>query len=123
MNKLILSAFIFFIGLSSFAHFDVKTPVSGDSILSDDVQFELLKELYNHISPKKPLCSHISIKDTQVIQFPTDVKMKNGKYIKANWKEMWSIQACDEIIQIPVSFSLNKKKTKYYYDKSLIFNK
>ena len=104
MKKFLFISFIFLIGQCNYAHFDMSTPVEGTSIASDDLQFKVVEDMYKIVYPLAPSCTDYCIKDTQVIHFPYDVKKKKGKYVKGYWKELWSVDYCGKILQIPVTF-------------------
>ncbi|MCD7879834.1 MAG: hypothetical protein LUG16_07880 [Candidatus Gastranaerophilales bacterium] len=98
----------------------MKIPVEGDSIANDSLQFYTRKEMYSFLTELYPSCTEFSVKDTQVIHYPYDVKKKNNKYIKGYWKELWSIDSCGKVTQIPVTFHIGKKETQFYIEKNLI---
>lgn len=98
---------------SSFAQYNMSTPLEGNSIANDALQFAVLKQLYKDISPKAPACFDYKVKNTQIIHFPYDVKKKNGKYIKGYWKELWTVDCCGKKIQVPITFYISKKKTTF----------
>lgn len=120
MKKLLFLFSIFVLGQCSFAHFDMSTPVEGNSIVTNDMQFEIVNDLYKMISRKKPSCTDYSIKNTQVLHFPYDVKKKNGKYVSGYWEELWSVKSCDSVYQVPIIFYIKKNKTIYHIDKSFL---
>ena len=122
MKKFLLLISIFLIGKCCFAHFDMNTPVEGSSIASDDLQFEVVEDMYKFVYPLAPSCTDYRIKNTQVIHFPYDVKKKNGKYIKGYWKELWSVDYCGNVLQFPVTFNIKGKKTTYNIDTSVLID-
>ena len=81
-----------------------------------------IEDLYQIVYPLAPTCTDYSVKDTQVVHFPYDVKKKKGKYVKGYWKELWSVDYCGNVIQIPVTFFINGKKTIYNIDTSFLIN-
>ena len=123
MKQFLFIILIFFIGQVSFAHFDMSTPVEGESIASDDLQFEVIEDLYKLVYPLSPSCTDYCIKHTQIIHMPFDVKKKKGKYVQGYWKELWSVNYCENTIQIPITFIIKGKKTKYIIDKSFLINR
>lgn len=122
MKKILFVLILFIVGNHSFAHFDMSTPVEGSSIASDDLQFVVVEDLYKTVYPLAPSCTDYCIKDTQVIHFPYDTKKKNGKFVKGYWKELWSVDYCGNVIQIPITFFIKGKKTKYNIDKSFLID-
>ncbi len=54
MKKFFLLTLIFLIAQCSYAHFDMTTPVEGSSIASDDLQFEVVEDLYKIVYPYIP---------------------------------------------------------------------
>lgn len=122
MKNFLFILLIFLIGQCSFAHFDMSTPVEGSSIASDDLQFEVLEDIYEIVYPLEPTCTDYFIKDTQVVHFPYDVKKKKGKYVKGYWKELWSVDYCGSVIQVPVTFFIKGKKTRYNIDTNFLID-
>lgn len=120
MKKLLVVFCIFFMSQCSFAYFDMSTPVEGNSIVTNDMQFEIVNDLYKILSNKTPSCTDYSIKNTQVLHFPYDVKKKNGKYISGYWEELWSVNSCDTVYQVPIKFYIKKNKTIYHIDKKFL---
>ncbi len=119
IKKLIyVFAAIFLISLPVNARFDMATPVEGESIANDELQFEVIMLLYKTISPQMPACTEYSIDDTQVLHYPYDVKKnKNGDYTKGYWNELWTVDACGTKKQFPVKFIINKHQTVFTIDK------
>lgn len=109
-------------GQVSFAHFDISTPVEGSSIASDDLQVKVMEDLYEIVSVKMPTCTDYTIKNTQIIHLPYDVKKKNNKYIKGYWKELWGVDACGYVVQMPITFYIKRKKTLYSIDKTFFID-
>lgn len=118
MQKLFAVCLILILGNSARAAggYDMNTPLLGDSIASDSLQFTVVKDLYSILSSKMPYCFDYYISDTQIVHYPYDVKKKKGKYIKGYWKELWSVNACGKIIQVPLTFYIDGKNTDYFFD-------
>ncbi len=103
--------------LSSFSYYDMNTPVEGQSIANNELQFSVIKALYKSVAPKVVTCSDLSVSNTQLIHYPYDVKKdKRGNYVKGYWKELWTVDACGQKQQFPVSFYIKKKKTTFQID-------
>ena len=98
------------------AHYDMSTPVEGNSIADDLLQFSVTKKIYETLSPKVPTCYDFSIKNTQVLHFPYDVKKKKGKIVKGYWKELWSVDCCGSYKQVPVTFYIHQNNTEFKID-------
>lgn len=120
MRKFLFLILFLFVGQSSFAYFDMSTPVEGNSIATDDLQYKVLEDMYELVYPLNPICTHYKVKNTQIIHYPYDVKKKKGKYVKGYWKELWSIDYCGSSVQIPITFYIKKKKTTYFIDKNFL---
>lgn len=118
MKKLICILTVIFIStLQCNAHYDMTTPVEGASLANDELQFLVIKSLYKTLGPRTPTCSDFSIYNTQLLHYPYDVKKdKHGKYIKGYWKELWTVNACGEKSQFPVTFTIKKKNTTFLID-------
>lgn len=116
---LILFLFVFIVQ-SAFAHFDMTTPVEGDSIATDNLQTKVLEDVYELVFPLNPKCTDYRVKDTQIIHYPYDVQKKKGRYVKGYWKELWSVDYCGSVVQIPITFYIKKKKTTYFIDKNFL---
>lgn len=118
MKKLILLILCFLVTtLSVNAHYDMNTPVEGDSIANDELQFLVIKSLYKTLAPQTAACSDFSIYNTQLLHYPYDVKKdKRGNYVKGYWKELWTVNACGTKRQFPVTFNIKKKKTTFQID-------
>ena len=100
----------------TYSYYDMSTPVEGESIANNTLQFEVMKKIYQTVSLNTPACSDFTIKNTQLIHYPYDVKKKDNKFIKGYWKELWSVNACGNIKQIPINFYIKKNKTIFYID-------
>lgn len=120
MKKFLLIFSILVIGCCSHAYYDMSTPIEGNSIATNDLQFEIVNDLYKRISKKMSTCTDYTIKNSQIVHFPYDVKKKNGKYVSGYWKELWSIDACGTVMQAPITFYINKKSTIYKIDKNFL---
>lgn len=116
MRKYIILLLFFFSSLSAGAYYNMSTPVEGDSIANDTLQFEVIKKMYEVLSPKVPTCFDFSIKNTQVMHLPYDVKKKKGKIVKGYWKELWTVDCCGISKQVPVTFYITPSKTEYKID-------
>lgn len=111
--------FIFFVQ-SAYAHFDMTTPVEGNSIATDNLQTEVLEDVYELVFPLDSKCTDYKVKDTQIIHYPYDVKKKKGRYVKGYWKELWSVDYCGSVVQVPITFYIKGKKTKYNIDTNFL---
>ena len=118
MLKKIILLFLIQITFIPFAnsYYDMSTPVEGESIANDALQFNVIEKIYTTLSPYNPTCSDFKIKNTQILHYPYDVKKKNNKYIKGYWKELWTIDVCGKSTQIPITFYIDKKKTTFNID-------
>ena len=113
-NVFILLIVTLFINVPANANYDVSIPVPGNTISNEELQFQVIRKLFHEVSLNNPACTDFSIKDTQILQYPKNVKKsKKGKYIKGYWKEMWTVNACENYVQIPVDFYINRKKTSF----------
>ena len=101
-------------GITYARGFDFNFPLHGDSIASDDLQFKILKKIYKNAASNYPACFDIKISDTQIVHYPYDVIKKDGKFVSGYWKEIWTVKACDEFYQVPITFYIRKKGT--YFD-------
>ena len=70
MKKFLFLFILIFFAQSAFAHFDMMTPVEGNSIATNDLQFLVLEDLYELVYPLSPTCTDYKIKDTQIIHYP-----------------------------------------------------
>lgn len=102
------------------ARYNMSVPVEGASIANESLQFEVIKKIYKVISPQNSYCTDYSVTNTQIIHYPYDVKKKNNKYISGYWKELWTINQCENLTQIPVTFYIKKNNTTFHIDKFLI---
>lgn len=121
MKKFFLLIMFLFItaGLSFARGYDFNFPLPGESIANDSLQYNVVKEIYSDAAKKYPACLDYNVINTQIVHYPYDVKKKKGKFISGYWKEIWSVKACDSVIQVPLTFYIKKKKTIYSYDKTL----
>ncbi len=123
MFKKFLIILFFFIscGVSASGRgFDMNFPLSGESIANNTLQFYVVKDLYSILSKKYPVCSDYKVVNTQIIHYPYDVKKKNNKYIDGYWQELWTVNCCGKLLQIPVTFHINKKETVFEIDKNIL---
>ncbi len=102
------------------AYYDLTIPVDGNTIADDKLQFLVIKDLYKIYAKEYPSCSDYSIKNTQIIHYPYDVKKRKNKYISGYWKEMWTVSVCDRPNQIPITFYINSRGASFYIDKSFL---
>ncbi len=120
MKKFILGLIIFLslnvVALAYNHGYNMNVPLEGTSIATDAMQFDIVNDIYKKLSKKYPLCYEYSIDDTQIVHFPYDVKKKKDRYVAGYWKELWTANACDTKVQIPITFYITKKKTIYKFD-------
>ena len=117
--KKVLSIFTILIitaGISYARGYDMNFPLPGESIANDSLQFEVVKDLYKTSAKKYPACLNFNISNTQIVHYPHDVVKKKGKFVAGYWKEIWSVKACDNVYQVPLTFYITKKKVKYAVD-------
>ncbi len=114
----ILIIMMFFTSISVSAQYDMSVPVEGESIANDVLQFNVVKELYKKLSVLNPVCYNFSIKNTQLIHYPYDVKKKNNKYISGYWKELWTVDICGSNLQFPITFYINDKAADFKIDEN-----
>lgn len=121
MKKIIsLLALIIFLMLPTEARiYDLSVPLEGNSIVSDQLQFRMATELISDMTKVMPSCTEICIEDTQIVHYPYDTKTKNGRYVKGYWKEIWTINACNTKVQMPITFRIKKNKIKYEYQNKI----
>ena len=99
--------------------YDLSVPLEGNSIVSDKLQFEMATELISDMTKVMPSCTEVKIEDTQIVHYPYDTKTKNGRYVKGYWKELWTINACNTKVQMPITFYIKKNKIKYVYQNKI----
>ena len=121
--KKIISKFIILISVSVFfplaifaRGYDINLPLNGNSIADNTLQYNVLMKIYPKTIKKYPACTDISVKDTQVVHYPYDVVKKKDKFVSGYWKEIWTINACSQIYQVPITFYINKKGTEFTLD-------
>ena len=121
MKKLIslLTISIFLILPTEARIYDLSVPLEGNSIVSDQLQFQMATELISDMTKVMPSCTEICIEDTQIVHYPYDTKTKNGRYLKGYWKEIWTINACNTKVQMPITFRIKKNKIKYEYQNKI----
>lgn len=112
---LILSLLVKLSAIAS-VDYDFTLPLKGNSIVSNDIQYKVSSELFSSASLMYPTCTSFKISDTKVIYYPKNVKKKNGKIIKGNWNELWTLQSCDTKVQVPITFYINRTKTNYVFE-------
>lgn len=84
--------------------YDSKLPVAGKTITTQDMQMKSLFTIYSFgIRAASPTCQTFSISDTKVIKEKT-----NG-----TWEEVWTIDACENKIDVPVTFSESANTFNY----------
>lgn len=117
--KKILSIITILIMTASISYargYDMNFPLPGESIANDSLQFEVVKDLYKTSAKKYPACLNFNISNTQIVHYPHDVVKKKGKFVSGYWKEIWSVKACDNVYQVPLTFYITKKRVKYAVD-------
>ena len=121
MKKIIglITLSIFFILPIEARIYDLSVPLEGNSIVSDKLQFKMATELISDMTKVMPSCTEICIEDTQIVHYPYDTKTKNGRYVKGYWKELWTINACNTKVQMPITFYIKKNKIKYVYQNKI----
>ena len=116
-KKILLIITIFLlVNIPSNSYFDISTPVEGESIANDALQKKVIEKIYKEISPQISTCSNFSIENTQILHYPYDIKKKKNKIIKGYWKELWTLNACNEIRQIPITFYIDYNNTTFNID-------
>ena len=112
---LLLLILITFIPFAN-SYYDMSTPVEGESIANNTLQKKVIGKIYKEISPQMLTCSNFSIENTQILHYPYDIKKKKNKIIKGYWKELWTLNACNEIRQIPITFYIDYNNTTFNID-------
>lgn len=118
IKNLLLCLIIFFLSSNSFAYdvYDMSTPLKGQSIATDALQKKVLKSVYPIALQRNSLCTNFKIIDTQLLHYPYDVEKKKNKIINGYWKELWTVDSCGHKMQVPITFTINKKKTYFSID-------
>ncbi len=119
LKKLIILILIFNFSLNSALSdtgYDINVPIEGESIADDTLQSAIIKDIFSELSKENPFCFKYVITNSQIIQYPYNLKKKNDKYIQGEWKELWSVSVCGKITQIPISFYIGKNSTQYVFD-------
>ena len=55
------------------SYYDMSTPVEGESIANDALQFNVIEKIYTTLSPYNPTCSDFKIKNTQILSCLTSL--------------------------------------------------
>ena len=81
VKRIFFLLIIFFISaLTANAHYNMTTPVEGESIANNELQFLVIKKSYELLAQKTLTCSDYFVNNTQVLHYPYDVKKnKQGK--------------------------------------------
>ena len=84
--------------------YDSALPVAGKTITTQDMQMKSLFTIYSFgIRAASPSCQTFSIADTNVS------KAKENE----SWEEIWSIKACEKVIDVPVAFTEKAGRFSY----------
>ncbi len=115
MKKFLYIILLLFVtsGASFARGYDMNFPLPGESIANDRLQFEVVQDLYKEAAKKYPACLNFNVSNTQIVHYPHDVVKKKGKFVSGYWKEIWSVKACDNVYQVPLTFYIKKKTVKY----------
>lgn len=103
-------------GISYARGYDMNFPLPGESIANDNLQYLVVQDIYKRSAKKYPACLNYNVTNTQIVHYPYDVVKKKGKFVSGYWKEIWSVQACENVFQVPLTFYIKKKRTIYQLD-------
>ena len=123
--KRILILILFFLFISDIAFskaniYDMSVPLEGKSIASDKLQQKVLMEVYPIAASYNPACTDFKVSDTQLLHYPYDTVKKKGRYVKGYWKELWTVDYCSQKLQLPITFTIGKKKTTFFIERNML---
>ena len=85
-----------------------NVPLPGESMADQKLQYDTLSNVYIVAGAKVQNCGNMSVIDTKVTKSLSGVKYNGSKPIAGNWEEVWTVNACSQKLDIPISFSLDE---------------
>ena len=116
MRKLFILLFSlsFFIGYSVFAQdYNISLPLPGTSAANTKLQYDTLQPVYMAVGTKASNCDHMKVIDTKVTKQPYNLKYRGQQVVGGLWEELWSVNACSKIYDVPIKFILDDTGASY----------
>ena len=93
--------------------FNKVFPLPGKSIANNKLQYDTLRAVYMAVGTQTSGCGNMKVTDTKVIKPPYNLKYVGEKAVEGFWEELWTVNACSEIYNVPVKFILDETGASY----------
>lgn len=102
--------------------YNVNLPLLGESIANRQLQYDTLRAVYMAVGTKTTGCGNMKITDTKVTKPPYNLKYRGEKAVEGFWEELWTVNACSEIYNVPVKFMLDETGASYMVSPKNIYS-
>ena len=103
---------------------NLYTKLPGSSVASPQLQQDALSTVYSMVIISRPeSCKQMAVTNTRVTKEPYDVAVVNDKVVNAKWSEEWTVNACNTLVVVPISFVQVQSGTTFFVNKDDIKSK
>ena len=116
MKKLFIFLFglSFLIGSTVFAQgYNTRLPLPGTSVANTKLQYDTLPPVYMAVGIKALNCNNMKVIDTKVTKQPYNLEYRGQQVVGGHWEELWSVNACSKIYDVPIEFILDDTGASY----------
>lgn len=124
MRKLFITTLFLAFSLINYCFaqgYDVNLPLSGESIANHKLQYDTLRSVYMAVGIKTNNCGNMKVVNTKVTKQPYNIRYRGQQAVSGDWEELWSINACSEIYNVPVKFILDETGASYVVSPNNIY--
>lgn len=93
--------------------FGTKVPLNGATLANTKLQYDTLMPVYSAVGIRVRSCKDMHVTDTFVKKQPYNLKMENGQYTQGQWEEIWRVNACGKVADVPIKFVIDPTGTSY----------
>lgn len=93
--------------------FNTSLPLPGASVANTKLQYDTLQPVYMAVGTKALNCSNMKVIDTKVTKQPYNLKYRGQQVVGGLWDELWSVNACSKIYDVPIKFILDDTGASY----------
>ncbi len=103
--------------------YDTSLPLPGESVANKKLQYDTLRPVYMAVGTKAANCKNMKIVNTKVTKQPYNLKYRGQQVVGGLWEELWSVNACSKIYDVPIKFILDETGATYMVSPKNIISK
>ena len=103
--------------------YNTNVPLPGESVANQKLQYDTLMSVYMAVGTQVANCENMKVVNTKVTKQPYNLKYRGQQVVGGLWEELWSVNACSKIYDVPIKFILDETGASYVISPQNVMSK